>query len=179
MVVKEYLAGKGSCGSISKKYNISHKGLISTWVNQYETFGEKGLFKARTKGEYTLELKLEALALHETTEMSMREIANQLDIKNLSQISLWKKSYEKEGVAGLQRKRGRPGLNKPKNLSKKKTKPSKELSEDEKDLRIKELEYELRLAKIKNEYLEMLGSLGQEEMKKKRESSTNSETDTN
>ncbi len=60
-----------------------------------------------------------------------------------------------------------------------KKKPSKKLPEDEKDKRIKELEYELRLQKIRTEYLELLGSLGQEETKKKQESSSSSGNDTN
>lgn len=85
--------------------------------------------------------------------------------------------YRQDGIAGLSKKRGRPSMaDKEKPIKKK---PSKKLPEDEKDKRIKELEYELRLQKIKNEYLELLRSLGQEETKKKQESSSNSGNDTN
>ncbi len=48
-----------------------------------------------------------------------------------------------------------------------KKKPSEKLSEDEKDKRIRELEYELRLQKIKTEYLELLRNLGQKKTKEK------------
>lgn len=57
--------------------------------------------------------------------------------------------------------------------------PTQHLAEADKDQRIKELEYENRLLKIKNEYLELLRSLGQEETKKKQESSSNSGDNTN
>ena len=40
--------------------------------------------------------------------------------------------------------------------------PSEKLSEDEKDKRIKELEYELKLQKIKTEYLELLRDMEKE-----------------
>lgn len=85
--------------------------------------------------------------------------------------------YRQDGIAGLSKKRGRPSMADKEKPTKKK--PSKKLPEDEKDERIKELEYELRLQKIKNEYLELLRSLGQEETKKKQESSSNSGNDTN
>ncbi|NLC39943.1 MAG: hypothetical protein GX763_03375 [Clostridiaceae bacterium] len=48
-----------------------------------------------------------------------------------------------------------------------KKKPSEKLSEDEKDKRIRQLEYELKLQKIKTEYLELLRDLGQEKTKEK------------
>ncbi len=85
--------------------------------------------------------------------------------------------YRQDGIEGLSKKRGGPSMADKEKPTKKK--PSKKLPEDEKDKRIKELEYELRLQKIKNEYLELLRSLGQEETKKKQESSSNSGNDTN
>lgn len=48
--------------------------------------------------------------LHKTTGISLREIGKERGIKNLSPILLWKRTYEKEGVAGLQSKRGKSKL---------------------------------------------------------------------
>ncbi|MDO5016156.1 MAG: helix-turn-helix domain-containing protein [Eubacteriales bacterium] len=176
--VKEYLDGQGTYRSIAEKYGIPNDSLVSRWVNQYQTFGEEGLFRPRTNKRYPVELKLKAVKLHETTELTQREIANMLKIKNEAILSVWGKAYREEGVAGLQKRVGRPKM---------KTKadhPSPKDLEDKalergKDKRIRELEYELRLAHIKNEYLEMLRSLGQKEAKTKQESSTNSGTNTN
>lgn len=180
-VVMEYLAGKGSYRSLAAKYQLADRKNVRVWVNQYRVFGEEGLFRVSSKKQYPLELKLLALELHATTELSMREIANTLRIKNAAEISTWKRSYEKYGIAGLKRKVGRPRMNpKPPPIEMGKA-PPKGMEHDEQELRdkIRELEYELRLAKIKNEYLELLRSLGQDERKKKQESSTNSENDTN
>lgn len=176
MVVKEYLEGKGSYPYLAKKHNISNKSLPSKWVNQYLAFGESGLFRARSHKSYPLELKLQALELHKNTEMSQREIANKLNIKNPAQIASWKRAYKKEGIQGLSKKKGRPRMNK---LPKEPSKPRNLSKEKELENKIKQLEYELRLEKIKTEYLEALRSLGQEKMKRKQESSTNSEDDTN
>lgn len=71
-VVQEYLQGKGSYKSLTKKYNISDIKVIRTWVNQYKEFGKAGLFRARKNEKYSLELKLIAIELYETTEMSYR-----------------------------------------------------------------------------------------------------------
>lgn len=60
-----------------------------------------------------------------------------------------------------------------------KKKPSEKLSEDEKDKRIKELEYKLRLQQIKTEYLELLRDLGQEKTKENQNVSSSSANDTN
>lgn len=78
MVVKEYLSDKGGFDYLTKKYSICDPVIVRTWVNQYKEFGEKGLFRARKHQQYSLELKLQALEMHETTEMSYREIANKL-----------------------------------------------------------------------------------------------------
>ena len=84
MVVKEYQNGKGSYKTLVDKHDVSCNSLIVKWVNQYKTFGEWSLFRARTKQEYPLELRLITLELHETIEMSMQEIVSELSIKNPS-----------------------------------------------------------------------------------------------
>ena len=38
-VVREYLDGKGSYGSLAESFNISDKKLIRVWVNAYQTLG--------------------------------------------------------------------------------------------------------------------------------------------
>lgn len=180
MVVKEYLDGKGGYKQLTKKHNISTDKLVRAWVNQYINFGDKGLFRARNHNEYTVELKLQALELHETTEMSFRQIANRLKITNPSIISSWKRIFNEEGISGFNKKKGRPTMNKPSKKAINSKKSSRDVSkEEELKEKIKELEYELRLSNIKNEYLEMLRSLGQKQIKKKQESSTNSDNDTN
>ncbi len=50
-------------------------------------------------------MKLKALELYASTEMSFKEIANKLEIKKLSPISIWKQVYAEEGIAGLKKTR--------------------------------------------------------------------------
>ena len=112
------------------------------------------------------------MELHETTELSYKEIANKLVIKNSALIASWKKKFEEKGVSGLDNNRGRP------RMKEKPDSPKKNLDDSvQEDLekKVKELEYENRLLKIKTEYLEALRSLNQEEMKLKQESFSDSE----
>lgn len=175
-VVQAYEKGEGGYKHLAKKYGITYS-LVQKWVNQYREFGTEALFRSRTYRKYSLEFKLKALQMHETSEKSYVEIANELGMKNPSHIAIWKMQYRHEGIGGLSKKRGGSAMS-AKEKPGKKHRPSNKPPEDEKDKRIKELENELRLLKIKNEYLELLRSLRQEETKKKQESSSSSENAT-
>lgn len=178
-VVQAYLSGEGSYRALAKEYGIQDWGSIRIWVYKYKQKGEAGLERSRTNRRYPLELKLKAVELHAEGKLSLRAIARQLGISGHCQIADWAKILATEGVSGLRPKDGKADVDEKKPKLEHKRKPSHPLVEDEKDRRIKELEYELRLAKIKNEYLEQLRSLGQAKGKKKQESSTDSVTNTN
>lgn len=168
-VVDEYLLGYSSLKGLAKKYGISSTGLISVWVSTFKQ-NPGGEFSDSKNSTYTLELKVKALEMYFSKEKTMCEIAAELKIKNISQISAWGKRFREEGISGLTKTQGRQ-----KTMSNKSGKESN----DELKKRIKELEYENRLLRIKSEYLELLRSLRQKETSSKQESSTNSENDTN
>lgn len=178
-IVAEYLSGNMGYKPLAKKYNIPSYNNIQIWVHNYKTYGLEGLKRSRNSNSYSVELKLEAIKIYETSEKTYQDICDELDINNPSLISSWRKQYHESGIDGLSRSKGRPPLK-----ENKKRKPVESASEDQIEeleaakKRIEELEYALELEQIKNEYLEQLRSLRrQKAMKTKQESSTNSEKD--
>lgn len=179
-IVMEYLSGTIGYVQLAKKYGFKNKSQIKTWVNAYQTLGIDGLKRSRKNSEYSIEFKLNAITIYETSEKSYQTIANNLGLKNPSLIARWRKEYEQNGIDGLSRKQGRPTLtNNSKKKNQKEIKPNIPIEITDLEAankRIKELEYDLRMQTIKNEYLELLRSLRQQKaMKTKQESSTNSE----
>ena len=180
MVVLEYLGGSsGGYSTVAKKYGISSSSLVKKWVSQYRSKGLEGLDRSRSKREYPLELKLKILEMHETTELSYKDLATEYGVKDPTTIAGWKRRFKEGGVAGLCRKRGRPRVAKQSEEKTNSGKRKRKSDMDPKDIRIAELEYELRLAKIRNEYLELLRSVEMERMNPKQESSTSSGASTN
>ena len=88
-VVKEYEEGKGGYKYLAKKYGIAYS-LVQKWVNQYKEFGTEALFRSRTYRKYPLEFKLKALKMHESSEKSYVEIANELGMKHPFHMALIK-----------------------------------------------------------------------------------------
>lgn len=117
--------------------------------------------------------------MYESSEKSYQEVANELGLNNPSLIARWRKEYQEQDIKGLSRKQGRPTLSKKDKGKKEQQAPSKPLKINDLELanqRIEELEYELKMQTIKNEYLEMLRNLRQQKaMKTKQESSTSSD----
>lgn len=180
MVVLEYLGGSsGGYRTVAKKYGISSSSLVEKWVAQYRSKGLEGIGRSRSTREYPLELMLKILELHETTELSYKDLATEYGVKDPATIAGWKRRFKECGVAGLRRKRGQPRVAKQSEEKTSSGKRKRKSDMDPKDIRITELEYELRLAKIRNEYLELLRSVEMEKMNPKQESSTSSGTSTN
>ena len=66
---------------------------------------------ARKKGskDYPLEIKLEAIRLHEEGGLTYKEITSQLNIRDPRRASVWTGIYRKDGIEGLKKpRRGRP-----------------------------------------------------------------------
>jgi len=57
---------------------------------------------------YTLKTKLEAIRLREEEGLIYREITEKLGIGDPERVRVWMRIYRTEGVAGLQKPRGRP-----------------------------------------------------------------------
>lgn len=183
-IVEEYLSGKTSYSVLEEKYQIDES-QIRKWVNNYKHFGEKGLMRSRKKRAYSVEFKVEAITRYETSECSYQELALKLGLTNPSMIVNWRRKYREEGLEGLQpKKRGRPVTKKDnRNETPKPSKKSEPIDASTREAlenRIKELEAENETLTIQKMFWEQLRSLErEEEVKKRRGSSPNSEKRSN
>lgn len=163
-MVQKYLDGEGGYAYLSKKYGIKSESLIKQWVNTYKEFGEEGLLRVSQNKKYSVQFKLNAIELYQTSEMSYREVANALGINNPPLIASWMRKFREEGVEGLSKPKGRPSvmIKKKKELKNKKTKITSEESE-----RIKVLEKQVRSLQIENAFLKELRKLRKQEAQKR------------
>lgn len=178
-VVAEYLSGTIGLNQLAKKYHFKTNTQIRKWINAYKTLGVEGLTGSRKNKVYSVDFKLKAITMYEASEKSYQNLANDLGLNNPSLLVRWRQEYHKEGLQGLSRRQERPPVSKKEQAKKTKQTSPEPLQFTDLELankRIKELEYELKMQTLKNEYLELLRSLRQQKtMKTKRESSTSSE----
>ena len=64
--------------------------------------------KKKSRRQYTLETKLEAVRLKEEEGLIYREVAERLDISDFQRVRAWVRIYRREGAVGLKKPRGRP-----------------------------------------------------------------------
>lgn len=178
-IVQEYLEGKGGTRYLSKKYGVKSKEQLQRWINAYQEFGEEGLLRKRQNQTYSVQFKMDAIELYQTSELSYREVANQLRMNNPTLIANWMRNFRAEGLDGLSKPKGHPTI-----VSKKKeTKKTNKETPEERD-RIKELEKQVRSLQIENAFLKELRKLRKQEAQQRRtnqshESSTASEDHSN
>lgn len=175
MVVKEYVKGLGGYTYLAKKHGIKNKGQVHDWVKSYQEFGEEGLQRRTTKKDYSVQFKIDAVELYSRTELTYREVANQLGMNNPALVIGWQKKFLEKGIDGLSQTKGRPSK------MPKKTPENKKKSDaiPTKNNQVKELEKQIRLLEIENAYLKELRRRGLTDpeflAKIKRESPTTSE----
>ena len=178
-VVAEYISGTIGLNRLAKKYHFKTSTQIRKWINAYKTLGVEGLTGSRKNKVYSVDFKLKAITMYEASEKSYQNLANDLGLNNPSLLVRWRQEYHKEGLQGLSRRQERPPVSKKEQAKKTKQTSPEPLQFTDLELankRIKELEYELKMQTLKNEYLELLRSLQQQKtMKTKQESSTSSE----
>lgn len=80
------------------------------WINAYREVGEDHLFRKRQNQRYSVQFKMDAIDLYQTSELSYREVANHLSINNTSLIANWLKSFRLEGMDGLSKMKGRSSI---------------------------------------------------------------------
>ena len=178
-IVQEYLEGKGGTPYLSKIHGVKSEAHLRRSINAYREFGEEGLLRKRQNQNYSVQFKMDAIELYQTTELSYREVANHLGMNNPTLIANWMRMFRAEGMSGLSKKKGRPSIL-PKKKEEKKTKKE---TPEERD-RIKELEKQVRSLQIENAFLKELRKLRKQEAQQRRknqshESSTASEDRSN
>ncbi|MBR4623737.1 MAG: IS3 family transposase [Clostridia bacterium] len=173
-VVMEYLNGEGGYEYLGKKYSTRHC-IIEKWVANYKQYGDEGLKRIRRNQSYTFEFKLHVVELYLTSELSYKELALQVGMRNPAQITRWVLDYRAVGPEAL----------KPKKKGQKRSMDKDKIihdiengdSEEQKKL-LKQLQDENLKLRIENAFLKELRRLRLEEeahLNELRESSTASE----
>ena len=99
-VVQDYLDGKGGYRYLAKKYGVKNADQVRSWINSYQQFGEEGLFRKHYDNTYSVQFKMDAIELYQTSELSYREVANRLGMRNHALIASWMRSFRDDGIKG-------------------------------------------------------------------------------
>ncbi|EOW1974138.1 helix-turn-helix domain-containing protein, partial [Enterococcus faecalis] len=137
-LVHNYLSGQGGLRFLAKKYGFKDSSQISKWINAYKELGEEGLLRSQKNKNYSVQFKLDAIELYLTTELSYQEVANLLKMNIPSLIANWLRTYQKFGIEGLSKQKGRPPT-----MPKKKQKESQPLPSERSQ--VEKLEKENRM----------------------------------
>jgi transposase len=180
-VVEAYLQGEGGYTFLAEKYGVTNRRQVLNWVHYYEKFGDEGLFRSRKNESYSFEYKLHVVELYLSSEVSYQELALSEAINNNALIAKWVNDFRIAGPDALRPKK--KGRKKSLDLFRKKqdVQPTETTPVDISAEHVKQLEDELLKLRIENAYLKELRRLRLEEealLKKKRESSTVSEENT-
>jgi len=151
-VVTAYLNGEGSMQAIADRFGVKGSIQVSRWVMYFNKFGDAGLKSAAPK-IYSFDYKLHIVELYLTSDLSFNDIGLSEGIKESSVISDWVQTFRKYGADGL-RKREVNKLMKSADNN-----PDINISEEDKDAKIKALEDKLLMLEIENAYLKELRRL--------------------
>ena len=91
-IVKEYIEGKGTYGTIAKKYEID-KSAIQEWVAKYEAQGIEGLLERKKNASYSKEFKIKCIEEVLTGKGSTRQVAAKYNISTKRLLNEWIKMY--------------------------------------------------------------------------------------
>src|SRR5699024_9590568 len=150
-VVKAYLAVEGGYKLLANKLGIPSKQSVEKWVKTYKSFGESGLERRKSHKTYSVQFKLDALHYKLSTGESYQDIALKFGIHEPSIVANWMRVWQKGGIDGLNKPKGRPTMSKKKNKLNKNTK---------KLTREQELEQENELLRAENAYVKKLRASG-------------------
>ena len=183
-VVTAYLNGEGGYVYLANYYGIPAWTNIKKWVLSYQRLGDEGLLRSRQQKKYSFEYKLHVVKLYLSNEVSYQELAFQEGINNPAMLTKWVNDYRIAGPDALRpKKKGRKKSLSLKDNEKRIVSTLDEtITVDTSAEHIKQLEDELLRLRIENAYLKELRRLRLEEealLKKRRESSTASEENSN
>jgi transposase len=148
--VKKYLEGSEGQKAVAKSVGVT-KGILQTWIRQYQHHGEGAFEKGYTT--YSADYKLKVLNYINEHGTSLREAAAIFNIPTHSALLRWKNQLETEGADALiPKKKGRPPM-------KQEKKPV--LVEGS----IEALQTEIERLRMENAYLKKLNALVQSKEK--------------
>ena len=110
--VKAVLTGKGSVNDIVAKYNISDESVLRCWIKCYNANMElkdyepkREVYMAEARRKTTLNERKEIVDYCISHNNDYKDTASRFDV-SYSQVYSWVQKYQKDGVAGLEDKRG-------------------------------------------------------------------------
>ena len=151
-IIELYKQGYGA-NLISKKMNIQFS-RAREFIRQYDLYGDLILNVSHKNRKYSIKYKIELINRVNSGE-SISSVAIQNMISS-GQLCNWIKKYKELGYNGLSKPKGRPKIMKPE------TKNIKQIHEDEKDKRIRELEERNAQLEMENDLLKKLRALVQQ-----------------
>ncbi|WP_334333090.1 helix-turn-helix domain-containing protein [Companilactobacillus sp. HBUAS59544] len=150
-IVTEYLSRCGST-SLAKRYGVANEYMILNWVHNFELRG--------MDLNYSSHFKVQVLNWKNQNKASPPATALHFNLSSPSTIWQWQKKYDDMGIAGLERRRGNPKVNK--------RKSPKKISFNNINEEIKRLKQENTMLKIQNEYLKKVDALVQKKSAQKK-----------
>lgn len=181
-VVDAYLNGEGGYVYLANKYHVPSFNNIKKWVHAYRANGDSGLYRSRKKRNFSFDYKLHVVELYLSNEVSYQDLAIQEGINNPSLINKWVNDYQIAGPDALKPKKKGRTISLDTSSKRPNFQPVEPINVDTSAEHVKQLEEELLKLRIENAYLKELRRLCLEEetlLKKKRESSTASEENSN
>ncbi|RKD83792.1 transposase [Sinobaca qinghaiensis] len=147
-LVQEYLRGPKGYKRLAKKYGLPSMSPIKEWVDAYRLLGREGLKRKTKKSTYTGSFKWDVLYWRKQRGASLQETAEAFGLPRASLIAAWNRTWEQEGMAGLEEKpKGRPPMT---DKSSRKPLSSPPVSREA------QLERENELLRLENAYLKKL-----------------------
>ena len=151
-IINLYKDGFGN-HSIAEKMKISSS-RIRQILRQYDLFGDEILNVSHKNRTYNAEFKLELINRVLNGE-SITSVSNEYTM-SAGQLSLWIKKYKELGYNGLSKPKGRP------KIMKQETNKPKQIHEDERDKKIRELEERNAQLEMEVDLLKKLRALVQQ-----------------
>jgi len=158
-IVTEYLSGCGST-TLAKRYGVANGAIILNWVHSFEIRGIKGLELRKMDLNYSSQFKVQVLNWRNQHKASLPATAQHFNLSSPSTIWQWQKKYNDMGIAGLERRRGNPKMNK--------RKPQNKIPSNNTNEEIKRLKQENMMLKIQNEFLKKVDALAQKKSAQKK-----------
>jgi transposase len=147
-IVQEYLNGILGYKLLVRKYGMPSSTPIKQWVQAYKVFGAESLLRKISMKTYSVQFKLDVLHFMKHSSTSYQETAIRFGMNNPSLIASWNSKFLQEGIAGLEKTKGRPSM--PKKPKTPASKSNKIMSREE------QLERENELLRLEVAYLKKL-----------------------
>jgi transposase len=99
--VQAYRNGEGNLENIRQRFGIRGICLLREWLTEFDADGESAFCTGRKEGNYSPELKLQAVQSYLGGEGSQLEICRKFGIRRTAVLQQWLANYEVKGEAAF------------------------------------------------------------------------------